>query len=149
MTTLAEKISELPAEIPDWQVANVLNTPDAALPIVWQSVSADSARAVLLATFEWPKLKEARTNAALSAEARVVADTMYDTLTMQKSVDLANEQYRTVVQNGLTALVAAGVFTQSAVDALMALGQRHPSWAEANNIDVTARSVGIARGGSA
>jgi len=53
MTTLAEKISELPAEMPDWRVADVLNTPDAALPIVWQSVSAHSARAVLLATFEW------------------------------------------------------------------------------------------------
>jgi hypothetical protein len=47
----------------------------------------------------------------------------------------------------LSGLVAAQFLTSQTRDALLALADQPQSWAEANNVEVTARSVGLARGG--
>lgn len=147
MAILAEKVAEFPENMPDWEIANILNAPDPTLPQVWKLVPTAHARGYLMAfNGHWGDLKDARGNSNLTQTVRRVADKMYDALNMQDSIDLTNETYRTVVQNDLDTLVQAGVLTQAAKDGLLNLGKRKQSWAEANGVEVTARTVGLARG---
>jgi hypothetical protein len=54
-----------------------------------------------------------------------------------------------MVRDQMDALAIQGVITAAQADAVKRLGEirRQPSWAEHNNIEVTARTVGLARGG--
>jgi hypothetical protein len=53
------------------------------------------------------------------------------------------------VQTGMAALVSAGILTAATRAAVLALADAPRSWAEANGIEVSARTVGIARGAKA
>lgn len=143
--TLADKIAEPQfAGLDDSQVADALNAPDPTLPPVWQAVPAEAARAVLLSRFEWAAVKASRASA--DAQIAAVADSMVDALTLQASLDLAVAPYRTAITQGMAALVQAGVLSQAAMDALLSLGQRAQSWAEANGVAVDQLAVADARG---
>lgn len=142
---LAAKVTEPQfAGLDDHEVAALLNAPDPALAPVWQPVPVEAARAVLLSRFEWAALKAARQHA--NAQIAGVADAMVDAMTLQSSIDLSNDTYRAAVTQGMSALVAAGVLTQAAADALLALGRRYRSWAEVNDLYVDAAAVAAARG---
>jgi hypothetical protein len=53
-----------------------------------------------------------------------------------------------VVREQIDGLVPAGIITTAQANQLKALGEkrRYPSWAEHYEIEVTARTVGLARG---
>lgn len=148
MLLLAQRLAEPDvASLPDWQAAEALNLPDLSLPQVWMPVTCARIRAYLLASGSvWAKLKFARSDSALTEETRKIAETVYDALDLLTHIDLSNASYRSLVENNLASLVDAGVMSQSDLDGLLALGRRHPTWAEANNVLVDARSVGLARG---
>jgi hypothetical protein len=148
MLLLAQRLAEPDvASLPDWQAAEALNLPDPSLPHVWLAVSCGRIRAYLLSSGNvWTKLKLARSDSALTEETRKIAETVYDALDLLTHIDLSNSSYRSLVENNLASLVDAGVLSQLQVDGLLALGRRHPTWAEANNVLVDARSVGLARG---
>jgi hypothetical protein len=74
-----------------------------------------------------------------------VRDTFKETNTIRTSLSGIYTQTNAV----LSGLLGAEVITQSTYDALIALTNRRPSWAEANNLSpVTSRDVGLARGAS-
>ena len=146
MSALADRLSEPDlADVPDWQAADVLNTPDAANGVCWRDVPSVSIRAVLMATHDWPKVLNAATG-----EPGLMRDTciiIRDVLTLHQVCAFANPALRQSMQEGLTVAVQGGVVSQAAYDQIIALAQRPRSWAEANGIEVTARTVGLARGG--
>lgn len=145
---LVQRLAEPDVEnLPDWQAAEVLNLPDSSLPHVWRAVSCERIRAYLLSSGDvWAELKRARSDNALTEGTRKIAETVYDAVDLLTHIDLSNAFYRSLVENNLASLVDAGVLSQLHVDGLLALGRRHPTWAEANNVLVDARSVGLARG---
>jgi hypothetical protein len=116
---LIDKVAESQFDdLPEWQVADILNAPDAS----FDTSAPESLRGACI----------------------VVRDTFKETNTIRTSLSGIYTQTNTV----LTGLLGAGVITQGTYDALIALTNRRPSWAEHNNILVTAREVGLARGAS-
>lgn len=145
---LAYKFGGSMAGVPDTEIVALLTAPDgAAHGYAWTQVHAGEARAELMQTGEWIKLKSAIKDQSKPDQVREAADLMLDVLTLQPYINLANDAYRSVATQALGVLVAAGVLAQSTVDALLALGRRPLSWAEANGVNVDAQSVGQARRG--
>lgn len=142
--TLAEKVAEFPAEMPDWAVADALNEPDPALPPVLTrnptKVGPGTIMATLGATAGATFLD---TLTALSATSSPIKWALK--IIDRGELDLSADATRTQID----ALASAGVLTAPQAAALKALGEtsRYPSWAEHNNIPVDARAVGLARGG--
>lgn len=146
MTTLSQKVAEFPADTPDWQIANALNTKDAALPTVYCDVVTVDAREVLLATGEWSALVIAAENEATPALLRGACIVARDTLTLTQTIRTSNQSIRGAVEVALNGLVLGGIIAQSTKDAVSALMITNQSWAEANGVEVTPRTVGLARG---
>ena len=153
--TLAERL-QLPdvADPPDWAAAEVLNTADAANGTVRVGVPASRARSLLKQRGEWVPLINARSDTSLPAPLRHIVAEMLEALTpLQGEYDgtirMPHAGVYARVQAGMAELVSAGILTAATRDAVLALADAPLSWAQANGIEVTARTVGIARGAKA
>ena len=128
------------------QVADALNAPDASLAYVKTDVSTSDVKEILLSSGEWAAIVLTADNISAPNSLRgaciVVRDTFKETNTIRTSLSGIFTQTNAV----LSGLLGAEVITQSTYDALIALTNRRPSWAEHNNIIVNAREVGLARG---
>ena len=149
--TLIDKVAESQFQgLPDWQVASVLNAPDSLLPLVKKDVSTADAKEILLGNGDWAAVVLTANNNSATDQIKgaciVLRDTILHTAVVRTTVPDILLQTQTV----LAALVGASVITQASRDALLALTERPVSWAEHNNLfPVTARDVGLARGGMA
>jgi hypothetical protein len=149
MSVLAQRLGVPPhpqtelSGLPDWQAAEVLNAPDPSLPetvtlertLVGPAEIMDAlgpeAGAAFLSAVE-----------AASSSSAVLHWGMYEI--KNGGLDVARDNVRTQIQS----LAQAGMLTNAQSQTLLALAERRkrPSWAEANGIEVTARTVGLARG---
>lgn len=142
MTTLAEKVAEFPADMPDWKIAEALNAPDPSLPPVVTrekvSIGPGTIMAVLGPT-QGASLLDTLDAMGNSSPTMRWAMHVIRNSNLDTSMDATRAQ--------VDALVPA-LLTQEQANILKALGEksRHPSWAEHHGITVTARTVGIARG---
>ena len=130
-------------DLPDWQVADILNTPEPSLPAVVtlertlvgfgdvMRVLGPDAGAAFLDAVE----KLSATTPTLKWALRIMA---------ADGINMADP----VARGQIDALVAAKLLTAAQGNALKATAERHrfPSWAEHNGVEVTARTVGLARG---
>lgn len=148
MTSLVDRISQPDlVDLPEWQVAEILNTPDPALPKVRRAVNKRDAQEILLASGEWAAVSLAADNPAAPAQLRAACINLRDTIRMTETIAMNNPAIYASVDQVLTGLVAAEFLSAGTREALLALAERSQSWAEANGVTVTARSVGLARGG--
>ncbi len=141
---LAAKVSAPPlADLPDWRVAEVLNAPDLSLPPVVTLEQTLLGLAGVMTTLG-PERGAAVLSAIETAAAsdEVMRWVLY--ILKNRGVDTGH----VFVRDGLDNLAAASVMTVAEAEALKATAerQRFPSWAEHNGVEVTARSVGLARG---
>lgn len=142
--TLAERVSQPDlADLPDWRVAEILTAPDKSLP----------AAVTLAETLVGP-------GALMSAIGGDAGAAFLDALESMTSssprirwamflikgvgIDIADPQVRQTIGE----LVAGGVLTEQQAATLLALAERRRlvSWAEHHGVEVTARTVGLARG---
>jgi hypothetical protein len=148
-TLLADRLA-LPdmQGLPDWRAAELLNQPDDALPKVRHALSAAEVLRVLIQRGDWADVQIAAINGTPVA-VRKAAILVRDSLTLLPVIDGANGTQLAALQSAVNTLVAAAtpVITAATRDAIVARLDRSQSWAEANNVLVTARTVGIARGG--
>ena len=141
---LAAKVSAPPlADLPDWRVAEVLNAPDPSLPAIVTLEQTLFGSAGIMAI-----LGPERGAAVLSAieTAAAVDPVMYWVLYILKNGGI--DTGHVFIRDGLDGLAAASVMTAAEAETLKATAERRrfPSWAEHNNVEVTARTVGLARG---
>ena len=141
---LAAKVAAPPlADLPDWRVAEVLNAPDPSLPTIVtleQTLLSPAGIMVILGPERGAAVLTAiETAAAVDPVMRWV---LY--ILKNGGVDTGH----VFIRDGLDNLVAASVMTAAEAEALKATAERRrfPSWAEHNGVEVTARSVGLARG---
>lgn len=143
MTLIDRLRSSDVALLPDWQAAEVLNAPDQSLPeivgLVEYRASPASIMGAIGATEGAALLDRIQQQAATNSLLKwaMVA------LTGPRGLDIGDP----AVRQQIDALTPA-VFTAAQAAAIKALAERrrYPSWAEANGVEVTARSVGLARG---
>jgi hypothetical protein len=145
--TLIERLA-----LPDMQglndtaAARVLNTRDPALPLRRVDVATADAREILLATGEWAAVVMSAENAEVSQILRRACINLRDTIENTELIRATSPEIYAATAVLLGGMVAEGVLTQATVNLLMALADRPQSWAEANETEVTARTVGLARG---
>lgn len=133
--------------LPEWRVAEILNAPDAFLPTVKGQVATNDAQELLLTTGEWSAIVIAADNTGIPPQLRALAIAMRDTIRQSDVIRMEVPQIYGAVATALGGLVAAEFISAETRDALLAMAENQQSWAEANGIEVTARSVGLARGG--
>lgn len=148
LALLAARVSQPDLQgLPEWMAANLLNVPDVSLPKVKQKVATGVAQQLLLTTGEWAKAVVAADNETLPEETRAAAILMRDTIRQSSYIETDDPEAYEAVSLVLTKMVQVGLLSATTKDRLLALADRHPSWAEANGVQVTARTVGLARGG--
>lgn len=147
MPTLAQKIAEAQFDgLTESEVADILNAPEINSPPRRVDVSTSDAREILLSTGEWGAVVSTAENTSTPEQVRgaciVLRDTVRDTTLIRASSTSIYNATNTL----LAALVGVGILSTGTKNTLMALADRPQSWAEANEIEVTARTVGLARG---
>jgi len=152
--TLAERLALSDMQgLTDWQAAAALNAPDPTLSAKRVDVPTYNARGVLLATGEWGGVVLlSRTAPSVEVPAALVAAAIVavDTMSLTTVIEATKPATWTAVQSLLGALVAAGVVSTGTRDILLALADVPQSWAESEGLSpITARDVGLARGGIA
>lgn len=154
MITLIDKVSEFPASTPDWEIAAALNAPDPNLPmkIVSRRIGAGTiietmglgetgGGAFIAKLRQWSSIPE-----TIPFELTSVAKDIAEILPVidRGDLEIGSAPVRAMVDT----LAALGHMTAAQATALKALANGgHQSWAEANNVYVDARAVGLARGG--
>lgn len=150
MELLENKVTESQfAELADWQVAEILNAADESLPVIYQNVAKEDLISILMIGDKWLQIKE---NAKGSIEIPInrLCSTIFDALTMGGAVfHLTDPKVLTAFDNILNNLLANNLIDNAIHAEVIAKVTRNQSWAEYNNVKVTARTVGIARGGVA
>jgi hypothetical protein len=153
MTTLAQKVAEFPASTPDWEIAEVLNAPDPALPMKLTSrrigagtiietmgLGAIGGGVFISKLRGWAENPET-IPAQLSDNVKDIAEIL--PVIDRGDFEVSSNSVRTMIDT----LAALGHMTQAQATALKALANDvNQSWAEANGVEVTPRTVGLARG---
>lgn len=137
------------AELTDWQVAEILNAADESLPVIYQNVAKEDLISILMIGDKWLQIKE---NAKGSIEIPInrLCSTIFDALTMGGAIfDFSNPKVLTAFNSILNNLLTNNLIDNTIYAEVIGKVTRNQSWAEYNNIIVTARTVGIARGGQA
>jgi hypothetical protein len=146
-------------DLPEWQVADLLNEPDPELPRVPRSFSCrDVAEpAVLSGELEMMRIVKQRghipADVSLSGQAipiptlgLVAIGTMLDAVDRDLSVDPNTPGASAQVNDVLEALEGMGLLSLATKTAVLARTVKMQSWAEYNQIEVTARTIGLAKG---
>lgn len=153
MTTLAQKVAEFPAATPDWEIASVLNAPDPTLPMKLTSrrigagtiieamgLGVAGGGAFISKLREWAA-NPGTIPAPLVSVAKDIAEIL--PVIDRGDLEIGSAPVRTMIDT----LAALGHMTQAQATALKALANDvNQSWAEANGVEVTPRTVGLARG---
>ena len=137
--------------LPEWRVAEILNAPDPAFDRVAVPVPVANARQVLMASLTPDATTNAWVAILLTADdvanlARKPALAIREAIRAANVINMADPMEAAMVMATLQALMTAEVITEQTRDALLALSEREQSWAEVNGVEVTARTVSLARG---
>ncbi|XAI96039.1 hypothetical protein [Microcystis phage Mwe-JY26] len=147
------------ASLPDWQAANVLNTPNSANGTITRDVPCLDIYSTLLVSGEWGRIElysrllPTGTLASPSGQDADVARLVTFVRAVQtlQSLPTSRSSVASTFGSILNALEAAGFISPTTRTTLVGLATRDRSWAEANGFPngVTARDVSLARGGRA
>lgn len=146
--TLADKVATFDPSVPDWEVADALNAPDATLPLAHKDVPISSARGILITSGSWPKIVLAAENTATPVELRSLCITTRDAMIYLDNMSTSDPEVYASIVAICDGLLAATLISQATHTKLVALADRQQSWADVNNngVAVTSRDVGLARG---
>lgn len=167
MSSLAERLaqSDVASISHDGDAAAYLNSyADPTLPSAWSAVRIVDARSVFRKTFQPGSSLQSPggPTTALVALQDAAADAQHPVRNVARAalelfkdedgtIDAADDEERTIVLSLLGALVQGGILSEAAYSRIEAMMERAQTWPEAFNggVPLTARDVGIARGGAA
>lgn len=154
--SLSAKIATMAPGMVDWQVANLLNLPDATTNGTKAvNVAVSDARAILMTSTAWGQIvmiAEGKynplTNQPAAANLQAVCITVRDAHLNLTTFKMTDPATAAAVKGMVDSLLGAALISQATHDTLLALGVAPASWADLNNngAPVTPRDVGLARG---
>jgi hypothetical protein len=144
--TLEQKVLEYPL-LNDWQLSELLNTPDESLPNKKIKLDVSLMRGILLKNGEWLNIELGSQN---HSDPNVKNICMLTMRTMEYTHNLDTDETETMatIENMANTLVNVNLISEVTKNKILNLTNRYQSWAEYNNVLVTPRTVGIARGGN-
>jgi len=135
------------ADLPEWRVAEILNAPDPAFEEILsiEHTNADTTKIMETLGFEAGGTFLTALRDSNLEHLKLIYAAMVPAA--HGGLNVGHPELRAVISaltQGETPLL-----TPEQAGSLLALAERrrHPSWAEVNGVEVTARSVGLARGG--
>lgn len=135
--------------LPDWQVADILNSPDSTLPSVYCAVLKEDILSILMTNNIWTTIK-IKAAQDLEILENKLCGLVYDVLTIGGAqITLTNQKVLTSFLDTLDGLLQSSIINQDVYNEIITKATKHPSWAEVFNVEVTPRTVGLARGGIA
>lgn len=145
--TLTEAVASYPAEMPDWAIADDLNMPRPDFGKKRVNVAVSDARGLLMQSGAWASTVLTAEDASAPVAVRAAAITARDSMTLLTEIATSDPAVYAATEAMLSALPIDATLKAS----LLALAEKQCSWADINNngIAVTARDVGLARGGLA
>ena len=150
---LIDKVEESQFQgVPDWQIADALNAPDDSLPKVKQDIKPQDLRLAFFTAI--PKIKRMAHQTYLDSadpsvrELAEVCNLAMEAVSIETREVIFTSDPETYdqIQTLSQVLLDAGLISINQRNAVLALTERPVSWAEHNNLTVTARDVGLARG---
>ena len=148
---LAERIAQPDlATLPEWQVADILNTPHADFGEAAQPIAVVDVREILMLHLTpdetMPSLIAIEDVSENSDHpARVAAKSARFVLEKLTTINMTDPRTAAMVHFMLAGLIDAEIITTETREKLLALGKRFRSWAEVNGMEVTPQKVGAAR----
>jgi len=142
--TLKERVQESDlVNLPDWQVAEILNTADKTLPEIVDIVSVFAGPGTIMQVLG-PDAGAAFLDKLEAMAINVPRVKWALHIIKTRGIDVGDSFSRLQIDG----LAQAGILTPTQADSIkkIAENRRFPSWAEHNKIEVTARTVGLARG---
>lgn len=151
--TLAERLQQPDvAGLPDWRAADVLNAPDVANGMKSVDVDVAAVESLLLNTMEWANVVlGAEPGGGKTLDARKACINLMRLVERRGQIGTSSPGTIGTVGAALAELASEQnqIIAPSTAAALIAMTTAPMSWAEANNIQVDARAVGLARGARA
>lgn len=141
MSALSDRLQQPDVvNLPDWQAADALNSPDPSLPCTL--VRTQVGPGLIMATLG------AASGAALLDRLTMLSDSVPAIKWALKVIDRGDlDLSSTAARDQIDEMLAAQILSENEATALKALANGpHQSWAQANGIEVTPRTVGLARG---
>jgi hypothetical protein len=142
-STLAAAVALYSAGTPDWQIASELNQQDTVYGVKKGSINTQAARRILSVGGAWTEAIKTGADANTPTTTAKACKQLIDILTASDTLDSADENALSAI---LETLVTASVVTAGQKTAIDTLFNTNKTWAEAKGIEVTSRSVGLARG---
>jgi len=149
--TLEAAVARFDADVPDWAVAEALNAPDASLPTKRVKVPVSVVRSLYLARGFWGAIVRIAADSTKPDALRDLCTLTRDTCTLLTEISTDDPVIYARAVASADALLGAGLIDQATRNDVVALADAVSSWADLNNggVAVTARDVGLARGGVA
>jgi hypothetical protein len=132
-------------DLTDWEVAALLHKPDLTLPAITELVPKMAGPGVLMETIGAEEGAALLDSLVLLSQVSSPVKWAMKLIVDKDGIDVASTTFR----DQLDTLVQNGKITDTNATKIKALAEitRHPSWAEYNQVEVTPRTVGLARGG--
>jgi hypothetical protein len=145
---LIDKVAESQfAGKPDWEVSDMLNAVDDSLPTKKVPILTQHVRQFLLGRGHWPAIVITADDVNANPSIRGLCIIVRDTMKIDSIIQTDETSAYNVAEAMLTSLEEVNLITTATKNDLIDLTNAKQSWAEYNKIEVTARTVGIARGG--
>jgi hypothetical protein len=160
--SLIDKINELSLQykdefggtsqsVPDWFIADKLNEKPTSVVQKYIPVKTQDIKTVLILGGEYAGIKELSINGTNPIKGLCI--NALEALTAYEFFDMNNQDFLLGYSEMINNLELAGVISAQSKQTFLNLIIQIPiteygqSWAEANNLNVDARTVGLARGG--
>lgn len=132
------------ASVPDWLIVQLLNAPDALLPLAPVLVAATAVRTVLIRHGDYAKI-ELQSTTATDFEKRLLALSALAVTNLITVIDFQNPQVLSDFTTNLNALVVDGTISMESAAEINNLINQQQSWAQYHNINVTPQVIAEAR----
>lgn len=132
------------ASVPDWLIVQLLNAPDALLPLAPVLVAATAVRTVLIRHGDYAKI-ELQSTTATDFEKRLLALSALAVTNLITVIDFQDPQVLSDFTTNLNALVVDGTISMESAAEINNLINQQQSWAQYHNISVTPQVIAEAR----
>lgn len=130
--------------VPDWLIVQLLNAPDASLPLAPTTVMATAIRTILIRHGDYAKI-ELQSSSATDPQDKLLALAALSVINLITVIDFQDPQVLADFTSNMTQLAADGTVSTQSVAEINALINQQQSWAQYHGISVTPQVIAEAR----
>lgn len=130
--------------VPDWLMVQLLNAPDASLPLAPTAVMASAIRTILIRHSDYAKI-ELMATTSTDIQDKLLGLAALSVVNLINVIDFQDPQVLADFNDNMTQLVAYGTVSLDSVNEINNLINQQQSWAQYHNIPVTPQVIAEAR----